>query len=88
MPQQCTHAVKAKRAALAQAACGEMHRAFLESCVGQTLPVLFETEADGRWTGHSDTYVLVSAEGEQLRNQLLNVRITETAGDGLAGVII
>ena len=88
MPQQCTHAVKAKRAAQAQAACEEMHKAFLESCVGQNLPVLFETEADGRWTGHSDTYVLVSAEGEHLRNQLLSVRITETAGDGLAGVII
>ena len=88
MPQQCTHAVKAKRAAQAQAVCEEMHRAFLESCVGQTLPVLFETKADSRWTGHSDTYVLVSAEGEQLRNQLLDVRITDTAGDGLAGVII
>ena len=88
MPQQCTHAVKAKRVAQAQAACEEMHKAFLESCVGQNLPVLFETETDGRWTGHSDTYVLVSAKGEQLRNQLLDVRITETAGDGLAGVII
>ena len=88
MPQQCTHAVKAKRAAMAQAACEEMHRAFLESCVGQTLPVLFETETAGHWTGHSDTYVLVSAEGEKLRNQLLPVRITGTAGDGLAGVII
>ena len=88
MPQQCTHAVKARRAALAQAECEEMHRAFLESCVGQTLPVLFETEADGLWTGHSDTYILVSAEGEHLRNQLLNVNITEVAGDGLAGVII
>ena len=88
MPQQCTNAVKARRAALAQAVCEEMRRAFLDSSVGQTLPVLFETEEDGRWTGHSDTYVLVSAEGKELRNQLLPVKITHIAGDGLAGLIM
>ena len=88
MPQQCTNAVKARRAAMAQEVCEEMHRAFLESAVGKTLPVLFETEANGRCAGHSDTYVLVSAEGKGLRNQVLPVRITEVSGAELSGVIL
>ena len=87
MPQQCTHTVKAKRAAMAQEVCEEMHGDFLKSAVGETLPVLFETEADGRSVGHSDTYVLVSAEGSKLRNQLLPVKITETDGQMLSGYI-
>ena len=87
MPDQCTNAVKAGRAAKAQQVCAEMHQAFLQSCVGQTLPVLFETEENGYCTGHSDTYVLVRTHGTRLRNQILNVTITGIDGDELKGEI-
>ena len=87
MPNQCTKAVKDKRAHEAQQVCAEMHRDFLASCVGETLPVLFETSEDGYYTGHSDTYILVRAKGEDLRGKTLNVHITGVDGEILTGEI-
>jgi threonylcarbamoyladenosine tRNA methylthiotransferase MtaB len=86
MPEQCTNAVKARRAHEAQAAAERMHRAFLEESVGQTLPVLFET-AEGGSVGHSDTYLLVKVPEENLQGQLRQVRITGVDGDRLRGEI-
>ena len=88
MPGQCVRAVKAERAARAQQVCNEMHREFLAASVGKVLPVLFETEAGGVCTGHSDTYVLVSVPGTNLRNRVLDVEITGVQGEGLAGRIL
>ena len=87
MPNQCENAVKSRRAHEAQQVAEEMHQAFLEANLGQTLPVLFETEADGLWTGHSDSYVLVSAPGENLRGSVRQVHITERRGDQLFGYL-
>ncbi len=88
MPNQCTHAVKERRAHEAKLIAREMKRAFLEASVGKTLPVLFETRDGGSFTGHSDTYVLVRAEGENLRGKTLDVRITARDGDELVGEIV
>ena len=88
MPGQCTRAVKEKRAHEAQKVCEEMHREFLQSSVGQVLPVLFETSEGGTFTGHSDTYVLVKAKGENLRGKTLNVRITGVEGNELVGELL
>ena len=86
MPDQCTHALKAKRAREAQAVAERLHRAYLEDSVGQTLPVLFETTEEGS-LGHSDTYVLVKVPAEGLQGQLLDVEITGTEGERLVGTI-
>lgn len=88
LPNQCKNAVKAARAHEASLLAAELHREFLLQSVGQTLPVLFETEEDGLWQGHSDTYVLVKARGEALRGKVLNVKITDLDGDGLIGEIV
>jgi threonylcarbamoyladenosine tRNA methylthiotransferase MtaB len=85
MPDQCQNAVKSRRAHEAQQVASEMHAAFLQSNIGNTLPVLFETEEDGLWTGHSDSYVLVSAPGENLRGTVRQVLITESRGEVLFG---
>ena len=87
MPNQCTNKVKSERSARAIAVCEKMHKEFLEESVGKVLPVLFETQENGIWEGHSDTYVLVKlkAEGEKLRNQVLNIKITGVVGDYLTG---
>ena len=87
MPGQCTRAVKARRAAEAQQVCSELHQAYLRSCIGQTFPVLFETEENGFCTGHSDTYVLVRVPGTKLRNQVLRVGIIGIDGEELKGEI-
>ena len=88
MPEQCPHAVKARRAHEAQAAADEMHRDFLEKSVALTLPVLFETQEGGCALGHSDTYLLVKAPGDGLRGQLRPVRISGADGDRLVGEIV
>lgn len=85
MPNQCQKRVKEERAHEAQKLCDSMHRDYLRACVGQTLPVLFESEADGFCTGHSDTYMLVKVQGEGLRGQLREVEICEVSNDALFG---
>ena len=88
MPEQWDNATKSRRAHEAQRVAEQMHLRFLEESVGQTLPVLFETEENGFCTGHSDTYVLVKAEGTKLRGTVKNVRISAVEGDRLVGLVI
>ena len=88
MPEQWDNATKSRRAHEAQQVAERMHLRFLEESVGQTLPVLFETEENGFCTGHSDTYVLVKAEGRNLRGTVKNVRISAVEGDRLVGLVI
>ena len=51
--EQLSAAVKERRAARAAEVASQMHRAYLEGCVGQVYPVLFEQEKDGYYTGHA-----------------------------------
>ena len=88
MPNQCTRALKAQRAHELQQAVDEMRAAFLAQSVGQTLAVLFETEEDGLWQGHSDTYLPVKAAGTGLRGQICPVRIEAVEGEALRGAIV
>ena len=88
MPVQHSSAVKSKRAHEADAVARKMHRSFMDESMGLILPVLFETEEDGMWVGHSDTYVLVKAKGEALRGQIRNVKITAVEGEKLMGEIV
>jgi threonylcarbamoyladenosine tRNA methylthiotransferase MtaB len=88
LPAQCKNAVKAARAHEASLVAAELHADFLRQSVGQTLPVLFETEEDGLWQGHSDTYLPVKAPGEGLRGQICPVRIDAVEGEALKGRIV
>ena len=88
MPGQLTHAVKNERAARAQALADEMQLAYLDAQIGQTLPVLFETEHDGRWQGHSDNYCEVHASGDSLHGIMKNVQITARDGKIIVGNIV
>ena len=85
MPGQLTAAVKAARAHEAQAVARATRAAFLHSCIGQTLPVLFETAEGEGSLGHSDTYVLVCVPEEGLRGELREVRITGAEAGELRG---
>jgi threonylcarbamoyladenosine tRNA methylthiotransferase MtaB len=88
MPGQLSTAVKAARAHEAQAAADRTRAAFLEGCVGQILPVLFETAEGEGSLGHSDTYVLVRVPDEGLRGELRRVRVTGVAGEELRGELL
>ena len=85
MPGQITAALKSRRAHEAQTVARRMHADFLQSCVGETLPVLFETAEGAGSVGHSDSYVLVHVPEEDLRGQLRQVHITGTDGETLEG---
>ncbi|WP_297198867.1 tRNA (N(6)-L-threonylcarbamoyladenosine(37)-C(2))-methylthiotransferase MtaB [uncultured Flavonifractor sp.] len=85
MPDQVPNAVKEERAHRAGEVARQLHRTWLESWVGQTLPVLFEEEKDGLWRGHTPNYTEVFAPGEGYHNVVKDVEIVEVFQDGLKG---
>ncbi len=85
MPDQIPKAEKQRRAALAAAAGREMAAAFAASQQGRTLHVLFETEKDGFWYGHSENYLETAVKGSGLRGRVLPVLITGASGVLLSG---
>lgn len=61
---------------------------FRQQFLGLTLPVLWEQEKDGIWSGLSDNYIRVSTQSEQpLTDQLLPVRLVQEHGAGLWGIV-
>ena len=88
MPDQCTAALKSRRAAEAQAVAARMRANYLESCVGSTLPVLFESGDGSGSVGHSDNYILVRVPQEGLHSRLLDVEIIGVDGAELRGRLI
>ena len=85
MPDQCTAAVKERRAARAAETAEGMKQAYLHGCVGQTYPVLFEQEKGGLYVGHAPNYCQVGVRGEDLHNAVRNVKIEAVDGDMLIG---
>ena len=89
MPNQVVKAEKSRRAHEAQQVAEGMKRAYLESCIGVEMDVLFETEqADGSWNGHAGNYCVVNATGADLKNKLCRVQIVAVDGDRLLGEVI
>lgn len=85
--EQVSAQVKEERARRAAEVAARMHRDYLEGCVGEVYPVLFEQPKDGRYAGHAPNYMEVFAEGEDLHNEVRSVRITGTDGRVLFGTI-
>ena len=86
--EQVPKAVKEERARRAAAVAAELHRAYLEGCVGRVYPVLFEQPKGDRFSGHAPNYMEVLAAGEDLHNQVRNVRITGIEDGALVGGIV
>ena len=88
MAGQCSNAVKEDRAHRAGEVARGLRQAWLESWVGQTLPVLFEEEKDGLWRGHAPNYTEVFVSGQGLHNVIQDVKITGLHGEGLLGELV
>ena len=82
------NAVKEERSHRAIAIAEQMTAAYRAAMVGSTVPVLFEEPSDGLFTGHAPNYVRVYAPGNDLHNELRNVRITGIYRDGVLGEIV
>ena len=89
LPGQVLNAVKEERAHRAAQIARTMQDAYLDSWVGETVPVLFEEEREGLWRGHTTRYCEVTVQSTQpLHNQLRQVRLTGRDGGALQGVLV
>ena len=89
LPGQVRNAVKDERAHRAAQIARTMQDTYLDSWVGETVPVLFEEEREGLWRGHTTRYCEVEVQSVQpLHNQLRQVQITGHAGGALQGVLV
>ena len=87
MDEQIDKGEKSRRAREAKQTAREMEMQFMNSCIGKTLPVLFETERDGSCRGHGDNYALVSVRAENLSGVMRNVKILGVCDGMLYGTV-
>ena len=85
MPGQLPNAVKEARSKEAIAVAETMKKAYLQSLVGKTLPVLFEEAEGDCFVGHTPNYAKVYVPGTREQNTLGAVTITQLFRDGLLG---
>ena len=88
MPNQLQRSIKESRAREASRLANRMQEEYLDSMVGKTVPVLYETEHNGFWHGHSDNYCEVAAEGSELHGKTLQTLIVERKDKKLYGKVI
>ncbi|HET6477854.1 MAG TPA: tRNA (N(6)-L-threonylcarbamoyladenosine(37)-C(2))-methylthiotransferase MtaB [Dehalococcoidales bacterium] len=86
MPHQVADKVKRQRSqkmlALAEESAHNFHQRFL----GKTMPVLWEKQSDGIWSGLTANYIKVYTESsEDLTNKLVPVKLVEIRGDVVWG---
>ena len=86
--EQVPRAVKEARAARAAAVAEEMHRTWLEDCVGEIYDVLYEQPADGLYQGHAPNYMLTAVPAGDLHNRILPTRITGVENGVLLGELV
>jgi len=84
MEGQISREEKEKRVRLAQELVEQLQQAYLASCVGQTLPVLFERPREG----HADNYCVVEVSEPQLRGTVHEIEILSICDKKLFGNIV
>ena len=88
LPNQILKQEKERRSALAIERTAKLTDAYRQAMVGTVQQVLFEQPEKGFFAGHAMNYVKVYTPGEDLRNQIREVRITEVFADGVKGEMI
>ena len=85
MPGQHSNETRENRSRAAIAVAEEMSREYREKLVGTTQAVLFEEPEGEFYTGHAPNYVKVRVRGENLHNEIRDVKITGIWKDGVVG---
>ncbi|TET68481.1 MAG: tRNA (N(6)-L-threonylcarbamoyladenosine(37)-C(2))-methylthiotransferase MtaB [Dehalococcoidia bacterium] len=86
MPHQVADKVKKQRSQKMLALAEESAQNFRRRFLGKTMPVLWEKQTGGIWSGLTGNYIKVyTGSSEDLTNQLLPVRLVEVRGDGVWG---
>ena len=86
LPDSVPHAEKKARVAEMLRVARDSDRRFRETCLGETLEVVWEERKNGRWSGLSDNYVRVFTDVEQdLAGTTSDVEICEIVPGGVRG---
>jgi len=86
LPQQVGDKVKKERSQQMLALAKESAQNFSQRFLGRTMTVLFEQQANGIWSGHTDNYIKVYTKSTaDLANKLLPVNLVEVREDGVWG---
>ena len=86
MPNQVGDKVKRERSQRMLALAKESAQNFRQQFLGKTMPVLWEQQSDGIWSGLTDNYIKVYTRSDSdLTNKLLPVKLVEARGDGVWG---
>ncbi len=90
MPGRVGDRVKRERSQLMLALARESAQNFRRRFLGKTMPVLWEKQTGGVWSGLTDNYIRVYTKSDKdLTNQLQSVKLTEIFNqDGVWGEII
>ena len=87
MPDQVGDKVKRERSQRMLALAKESAQNFRHQFLGKTMPVLWEQQSDGIWSGLTDNYIKVyTKSNSDLTNKLLPVKLVEVGGDGVWGL--
>jgi len=88
MPQPVTQEVKKQRTERMLVLAKESAQKFSQQFLGETMPVLWEKETGGVWSGLTDNYIKAYTESSgDLANTLLPVKLVKVYGDGVWGEI-
>jgi len=89
MPNQIPSHIKSARGEEMRALAKSLEQQFLQSQIGKTIPVLFEsnTKNANTWQGHTSNYCQVKVQGTNLANTLKYVQVTGITGNTLTGTI-
>ncbi len=86
MPEQVKDKIKKQRSQKLLALAGESAQNFSRRFIDKTMPVLWEKQSDGLWSGLTDNYIKVyTKSSEDLTNKLLPTKLVEVRGDGVWG---
>ncbi len=89
LPQQVGDKVKKQRSQKMLALAKESAQNFSRRFLGKTMPVLFEQQSNGVWSGHTANYIKVYTKSSaDLTNKLLPVNLVEVRGDGVWGEVV
>lgn len=88
MPNQVDGTIKDKRSKALLELSDENEEMYNSKYVGKTVEVLFEEKDGDFYKGHTTNYIEVFAKGENLENQILEVKVTESNKEKLVGDII
>ena len=87
MPNQISPEIKEERSHKLLELSLKNETEFLEQFLDKTVEVLFEEKEEEYYKGHTTNYMVVNAKGNNLENNIKNVKINKIDGLELLGTI-